>query len=91
MKLLWSSRSQKFIGHCMTHDELSSLCDVYATLSPDYRKRQTNYVLQTLWHDLTSNFDVIGPHFTNDSPFAHEYLCRILMESLHHAAARMWI
>ncbi len=83
MKLLWSSRSQKFIGHAMTHDEMSSLSDVYAALSPDYRKRQTNYVLQTLWRDLTSEFDVIGPHFTTDNAFTHEFLCRILMESIH--------
>ena len=48
----------------MTYDELASLSDVYTTLSPDYRKRQTSYILQTLWRDLTSNFDVIGPHFT---------------------------
>ena len=67
----------------MTYDELASLSDVYTTLSPDYRKRQTSYILQTLWRDLTSNFDVIGPHFTNDGPFSHEFLCRILMESIH--------
>ena len=82
-KLLWSSRSQKFIGHAMSHDELTSLCDVYSTLSPDYRKRQTTYVLQTLWRDLTSDFDVIGPHFTNDSTFPHHMLCSVLMESIH--------
>ena len=83
MKLLWSSRNQRFIGHAMTHDELLSLCDVYATLAPDYRKRQTNYVLQTLWRDFTSNFDVIGPHYTSDSAFAHQFLCRIVWDSLH--------
>ena len=62
----------------MTHDELASLCDVYDVLQPDYRKRQTTYVLQTLWRDLTSDFDVIGPHYTNDSPFSHHNLCHIL-------------
>ena len=83
MKLLWSSRSQKFIGHSMTHDELASLCDVYAVLQPEYSKRQTTYVLQTLWRDLTSDFDVIGPHYTNDSPFSHHSLCRLLWDSIH--------
>ena len=82
-KLLWSSPSQKFIGHAMLHNELTSLCYVYSTLSPDYRKRQTTYVLQTLWRDLTSDFDVIGPHFTNDSTFPHHMLCSVLMESIH--------
>lgn len=83
MKLLWSSRNQKFIGHAMTHDELSSLSDVYATLQPDYRKRQTNYILQTLWRDFTSEFDVIGPHYTSEGPFDHNGLCCVLFDSLH--------
>ena len=56
----------------MTHDELASLCDVYTTLKPDYRKERTNIVLQTLWRDLTSDFDVIGPHYTSDGPFQHQ-------------------
>ena len=67
----------------MSHDKLASLCDVYSTLSPDYRKRQTTYVLQSLWRDLTSTFDVIGPHFTNDATFPHHLLCTILMEPIH--------
>jgi hypothetical protein len=83
MKLLWSSKSQKFIGHSMPHDELASLCDVYDVLQPDYRKRQTTYILQTLWRDLTSDFDIIGPHYTNDSPFPHHSLCCLLLDSIH--------
>ena len=83
VKLLWSSRSQKFIGHAMTQEELASLCDVYTTLRPDYRKQQTNIVLQSLWRDLTSDYDIIGPHYTSDGPFQHHALCRLLMDSIH--------
>ena len=75
MKLLWSSKSQKFIGHSMTHDELASLCVVYAVLQPDYRKWQTTYILQTLWRDLTSDFDVIGPHYTIMTVHSHSTVC----------------
>lgn len=57
MRLLWSSRSQKFTGHSMTH---STLCDVYQTLAPDFRQKQTSYVLQTLWRDLTSNVCILS-------------------------------
>lgn len=64
-------------------NELASLCDVYAVLQPEYRKRQTTYVLQTLWRDLTPDFDVIGPHYTNDGPFSHHSLCRLLLDSIH--------
>ena len=54
LRLIWSSRSQKFTGTCMNPDDLSTLCDVYQTLSPDFRQKQTSYTLQTLWRDLTS-------------------------------------
>jgi len=70
MKLLWSSRSQKFIDHAMTDEELTTLCDVYRSLQSGFRQKRTSYVLQTLWRDLTSNFDVIGPHYTSDGPMA---------------------
>lgn len=83
MKLIWNSKSNKFIGHSMTHEELESLCDVDTVLKPDYRKRQTSYVLQTLCRDLTSHFDVLGPYYTNDGQFSHGQLCRIVMDSIH--------
>ncbi len=82
VKLLWSSRNQRFIGHAMSHDEMATLCDVYKTLCPDYRGRQTSYVMQTLWRDLTSDFDVIGPHYTNDKTFPHDKLCPILIDAI---------
>ena len=44
LRLVWSSRNQKFTGLCMTHNELSTLCDVYQTLSPEFRQKQTSYV-----------------------------------------------
>ena len=67
----------------MTHDELASLTDVYTVLKPDYRQRQTSYVLQTVWRDLTSDFDIMGPHYTSDVTFSHGTLCRIIMDSIH--------
>ncbi len=82
MKLLWSSRNQKFVGHAMSHDKLSSLSGVYKTISEGYRGRQTSYVLQTLWRDFTSHFDVVGPHYTSDSTFSHDKLCPILMDAI---------
>ena len=62
MKLLWNNRNQKFVGHAMTHEE----CDVYRKLQPGFRQKRTSYVLQTLWRDLTSDFDIVGPHYTSD-------------------------
>ena len=66
MKLLWNSRNQKFVGHAMTHDEMTTLCDVYQTLQPSFHEKRTSYVLQTFWQDLTSDFDIVGPHYTSE-------------------------
>ena len=84
MRILWSSGSQKFIGHTMSYDELASLCDVYTSLDPDFRRMQTNYILQTLciWRDLTSDFDVIGPHYSSEKAFEHKRLCLLLINAI---------
>ena len=59
-----------------------SLCDVYKTLSPNYRGRQISYFMQTLWRDFTSDFDVIGPHYTSDCTFAHDVVCQVLIDAI---------
>ena len=56
---MWNSRSQTLIGISMTHKELSSLADIYQTVNDDYAQ-QTSYILQFLWRDLTSDFNIIG-------------------------------
>ena len=63
VRLIWSSQNQKFIGHSMTREELTTLCDVYLTLNPEFRQKQTSYILQTLWRDLTSQVSM--DKFTN--------------------------
>ena len=80
MKLIWSSRNQKFVGHAMSHEEMSSLAD--KTLNEDYKGCQTSYIMQMLWRDFTSEFDVVGPHYTSDTTFSHDKLCPILMDTI---------
>ena len=58
-RLMWNSRSQKLIGLNMTRTEQSSLADIYRTMNGDHAQ-QTEYILQFLWRDLTSDFDIIG-------------------------------
>ena len=48
------------------HDEMTTLCDVYWMLQPSFHEKRTSYVLQTLWRDLTSEFDIVGPHYTSE-------------------------
>ena len=60
-------------------------------ISEGYRCRQTSYVLQTLWRDFTSHFDVVGPHYTSDSTFSHDKLCPILYSSFISMGSRLWL
>ena len=62
--LLWNSRSQKIVGLAMTIEDQASLHDIYRTLDGTESTQQMSYILQFLWRDLTSSFDIVGPYFT---------------------------
>ena len=51
-------------GYAMSPDELPWLHDVFMSVGEDFDQQKTSYILQFLWRDLTSKFDVIGPYFT---------------------------
>ena len=54
------------IGLAMSYEEMSSLMDVYQSISSDARVKMTTYIVQFLWRDLTSSFDIVGPYFIKD-------------------------
>ena len=53
----------------MTEEEMTSLCDVYQTLDPERKIKKTKSILQTIWRDLSSKFDVLGPYLSLASAF----------------------
>ena len=80
-RLMWNSRSQTLIGLSMGREELSSLSDVYSLLSDD-NVEQTSYILQFLWRNLTSKFDIVGPYFTTSKTMEAKFIIACLMETL---------
>ena len=52
-RLMWNSKSQK-IGLAMSPDDMSSLHDAYQLVDETSASKQTSYILQFLWRDLTS-------------------------------------
>lgn len=61
----------------MTADDMVSLHDVYEELkAPNTVK--TSYIMQFLWRDLTSDFDVIGPYFSSGKGLE----CKFIMSCL---------
>jgi hypothetical protein len=80
-RILWNSRSQTVIGLSMTHKEQSSLADIYQMLD-DTEVKQTSYILQFLWRDLTGDYDIIGPYFTSSSTLNSKFVYSCLMETV---------
>ena len=64
-QLLWNSRNQTLSGLAMTYKDLAPLNDIYQYLEEPQNPKQTSYVLQFLWRDLTSSYDIVGPYFTS--------------------------
>jgi len=60
-QLVWNFRNQKLSGLAMTEGDLSSLNDIYRILKEPQAPKQTSYILQFLWRDLTSSYDIVGP------------------------------
>ena len=73
-RLMWNSRSHQLVGLAMSHQELASLADIYQLLDPEYPSKQTTYILQFLWRDLTSPFDVVGPYFTSSGSLENSFI-----------------
>ena len=63
---------QKLVGLSMNRSYLSSLADIFRFLEND-NVEQTSYILQFLWRDLTSEFDIIGPYFTCSKSLESKY------------------
>ena len=80
--LIWNSRSHQLIGLAMTREELASLNDVYRFLEDDDKTKQTSYILQFLWRDLTSPFDVVGPYFTSSDPLESKFILSCILETV---------
>ena len=81
-RLMWNSRSQQLVGFAMTPAEMSCLLDVYQTLEEDHATKGTDHILQFLWRDMTSDFDIVGPYYTSNGPFESKFLIGIVLETV---------
>ena len=57
--------------------------DVYETISGDSKTQRTSYVLQTLWRDVTSEYDIIGPYYTSASTLKCKFLLPCVMDAIY--------
>ena len=66
----------------MSPDDMSSLHDAYQLVDEASASKQTSYVLQFLWKDLTSSFDVVGLYFTSASQLESKFIVSCVLRSL---------
>ena len=66
----------------MTEKEQVSLHDVFQSYFEDHRVQQISYILQFLWRDLTSLFDIIGPYFTSNETMTAKEAYACVMETV---------
>ena len=81
-QLMWNSRSHQLLGLAMTPDDLYSLNDIYKILYDPDTNKQTSYVLQFLWRDLTSSYDIVGPYFTCSSSVEAKFVTACVLETI---------
>ena len=81
--LQWSSRNDEFIGHAMSSAEMSILHDVYEYLDQcTENTSKTSYILQSLWRDLSSDYDIIGPYYTSSGGLKNKFLIACLFDTM---------
>ncbi|XP_065903644.1 uncharacterized protein [Dysidea avara] len=80
--LIWNSRSQRIIGLAMTERDQASLQDVFQSLSPDQHVQQTTHMLQFLWRDLTSGFDIVGPYYSCSESMSSKFVLACILETI---------
>ena len=82
-KVAWNSKNGKLSGIVMEDGEYTSLADIYEDISASEDiPKPAEYFLQFLWRGLTSNFDVIGPHYSSDRTMDNSRVHTCLMDAL---------
>ena len=81
-QLLWNSRNNTLMGLAMTSKDQASLNDVYKLLKDADDSKQTSYILQFLWRDLTSEYDIVGPYFTSSSTVDAKFVMSCVFETI---------
>lgn len=51
-------------------------------IKDDASTRQTSYILQFLWRDLTSSFDIVGPYYTSAKSLESKFIFSCVIETL---------
>ena len=82
-KLVWNSKNHEFVGLAMTPEDFPYLHDIMlGTSATSDSPNAARYIVQFLWRDLTSDFDLMGPYFTCEKSLEHKFLLGCVLETI---------
>lgn len=81
--IYWNAKSNKFIGHALSPEDMSSVHDGYQQLNESDKSEKASYFLQFLWRDISSDVDVIGPYYTSKKGLDNKFIMACLFETIH--------
>ena len=81
-KVRWNSKNKQFCGLEMNPEDYPFLDDLYLELDPRRKPKPAQYMLQFLWRDISSDFDVIGPYFSSANSLEHGFIISCIMETM---------
>ena len=81
-RVKWTSKGEKFFGLEMNPEEFPYLHDIYEDLDPNRAPRPAQYMIQFMWRDLTSDFDVVGPYFSAAQSLEHGFIISCINQTM---------
>ena len=81
-RVIWNSSNSSIMGFSMSSDEFVTLHNVYEGLNDEEKCEKTSYMVQFLWRDLSSDFNVIGPYFNCSSSMEMQFLHSMVVRTM---------
>ena len=78
-KVAWNLKGAEITGYSASEEELKVLQDVVYSTAVQTGSQKASYIVQFLWRDLTSGFDLIGPYFPVESSMSSNVLQELIM------------
>ena len=92
-KVMWNSKNGQICGLAMNEEDIINSVDLSKGISLEDHPAEkeegsgttevSEYVLQFLWRDLSSDRDVIGPHYPTARSMSADFTAECFMDALH--------
>jgi len=56
---------------------------MYQLFDSEKEAEQTSYIMQFLWRDLTSSYDIVRPYYTSSDIFSAKSIHVCILETMH--------